>query len=202
MDWVRTQKFDYPAQQIVLVDYVKTVEDCGERVKRLTKDMEELVEGTVLAPLVKVLQAFRGISVISAVTIAAEVGGDLKRFATPQKFMSYVGLVSSEDTSGQRRWQGSITRCGNNHLRRILVESAWHYRCVPCVSKELRRRQQGVAEGVRKIAWKAQNRLNKRMYHLLNAGKNRQKTVTAMARELAGFIWSVGQETTLLEDVT
>ena len=202
MDWARTQKFDFPAQQIVLIDYVKTVEDCGERVAKLTKAMEELVEGTVLAPLVKALQAFRGISTISAVTIAAEVGGDLKRFATPQRFMSYTGLVSSEDTSGQRRWQGSITRCGNNHLRRILVESAWHYRCVPCVSRELRRRQQGVAEGVRKIAWKAQNRLHKRMFFLYNAGKGKQKTVVALARELAGFIWSIGQEETLLEGVT
>ena len=199
MDWVRTQKFDFPAQQYVLTDYVKTVEDLGERVARLTKAMAEFVEGTVLAPLAKALQAFRGISEVSAVTIAAEVGGDLKRFATPRQFMSYVGLVPSEDTSGQRRWQGAITRCGNTHLRRILVESAWHYRHWPCLSKELRRRNQGVAEGVRKIAYKAQTRLHKRMFHLLKAGKSKQKTVTAMARELAGFIWSIGQEKTLLE---
>jgi len=202
MDWVRTQKFAYPAQQIVLNDYVKTVEDLGERVERLTKAMEELVESTVLAPLVKALQAFRGISLVSAVTIAAEVGGDLTRFATPQRFMSYVGLVPSEDSTGRRRWQGSITRCGNSQLRRILVESAWHYRHWPSLSTELRRRNQGVAEGVRKIAWKAQNRLHKRMLHLLKAGKNSQKTVTALARELAGFIWAVGQEKTLLEGVT
>ena len=202
MDWVRVQKFAYPAQQIVLDDYVKTVEDLGERVARLTKHMEELVEGSVLAPLVKALQACRGISMVSAVTIAAEVGGDLKRFATPQRFMSFVGLVPSEDSTGQRRWQGSITRCGNNHLRRILVEAAWHYRHRATLSQELRRRNQGVAEGVRKIAWKAQTRLHKRMFHLLKAGKDSRTAVVALARELAGFIWAIGQEATLLEGVT
>ena len=199
MDWVRKQKFSHVAQQHVLNDYVKTVEDLGERVERLTKSMEELVKDTVLAPLVKALQAFRGISLVSAVTIAAEAG-ELKRFQTPQQFMSYVGLVPSEDSTGQRRRQGAITRCGNGHLRRILVEAAWHYRYLPAMSKELRRRNQGVAEGVQRIAWKAQKRLNERMYHLIKAGKSTQKTVIAMARELAGFIWAVGQENTLLQE--
>ena len=111
MDWVRKQKFAYPAQQHVLEDYVKTVEDLGERVERLSKAMEKLVETTALAPLVKALQAFRGISMVSAVTIAAE-SDDLKRFQTPQQFMSYVGLVPSEDSTGKRRRQGAITRCG------------------------------------------------------------------------------------------
>jgi transposase len=190
-DWIRTQQFAHPAQQRVLEDYLKTVEDLAERVARLTAAMAELVQQTVLAPLVKALQAFRGVSVVSAVTIAAEVGGDLRRFATAGQFMSYVGLVPSEDSTGKRRRQGAITRCGNGHLRRILVEAA--------MSKELRRRNQGVAEGVRRIAWEAQKRLNKRMYHLLYAGKNVNKAVIAMARELAGFIWAVGQEKTLLE---
>ena len=201
MDWVRKQKFAYPAQQHVLEDYVKTVEDLGERVERLSKAMEKLVETTALAPLVKALQAFRGISMVSAVTIAAE-SDDLKRFQTPQQFMSYVGLVPSEDSTGKRRRQGAITRCGNNHLRRIIVEAAWHYRHFPRMSKELRRRNRGVAEGVRQIAWKAQKRLNERMFHLIKAGKSSQKAVIAMARELAGFIWAVSQEETLLEKAT
>jgi transposase len=197
-DWIRSQKFDYPAQQRVLADYLKAVEDLAERVAALTAALEELVEQTVLAPLVKALQAFRGIGMVSAATIAAEVGGDLRRFATAGQFMSYVGLTPSEDSTGKRRRQGAITRCGNAHLRRILVEAAWHYRHLPGMSKDLRRRQQGVAEGVRRIAWEAQKRLNKRLYHLLHAGKSSQKTVVAMARELAGFIWSVGQEEILL----
>ena len=161
--------------------------------------MLQTLQETVLAPLVKALQAFRGVSVVSAVTIAAEVGGDLRRFATAGQFMSYVGLVPSEESTGKRRRQGSITRCGNGHLRRILVEAAWHYRHMPGMSKELRRRNQGVAEGVRHIAWEAQKRLNKRLYHLIHAGKSSNKAVIALARELAGFIWAVGQEETLLE---
>jgi transposase len=199
LDWIRVQKFAYAAQQRVLEDYLRTVEDLAERVSRLTEALEGLVQETVLAPLVQALQAFRGISLVSAATIAAESGGDLKRFATASQFMAYVGLVPSEESTGKRRRQGAITRCGNRHLRRILVEAAWHYRHVPGMSRELRRRNRGVALGVRRIAWEAQKRLNKRMYHLLQSGKSKNKTVVAMARELAGFIWSVGQETTLLE---
>ena len=197
-DWIRAQRFSYPAQQRVLDDYLKTVEDLAERVERLTAHMAELVQETTLAPLVKALQAFRGISVVSAVTIAAETG-DLRRFATAGQFMSYVGLVPSEDSTGKRRRQGAITRCGNGHLRKILVEAAWHYRHLPSMSKELRRRNQGIAVGVQRIAWETQKRLNKRLYHLIHAGKSVQKAITALARELAGFVWAVGQQETLLE---
>jgi transposase len=198
LEWIRRQRFDYPAQQRVLDDYLKAAEDLAERVARLTEQMEELVEQTVLAPLVKALQAFRGVSIVSAVTIAAEVG-DLRRFATARQFMAYLGLIPSEDSTGLRRRQGPITRCGNRHLRRILVEAAWHYRHRPTLSKELRRRSQPVAIGVRRIAWEAQKRLNKRLYHLIHKGKSSQKAITAVARELAGFIWAVGQEEVLLE---
>ena len=200
LDWSRAQKFAYPAQQRVLEDYLKTVEDLAERVERLTAQMAELVEETALAPLVKALQAFRGVSVVSAVTIAAEVG-DLRRFATASQFMAYVGLIPSENSTGPRRRQGPITRCGNAHLRRIIVEAAWHYRHLPLMSKELRRRNKGLAPGVQRIAWEAQKRLNKRLYHLIHAGKSVQKAITALARELAGFIWAVGQEEKLLENV-
>jgi len=197
-DWIRSQKFAYPAQQRVLEDSLKTVEDLAERVERLTAQVEELVQETALAPLVKALQAFRGVSVASAVTIAAEAG-DLRRFATASQLMSYVGLVPSEDSSGKRRRQGTITRCGNGHLRRILVEAAWHDRHVPRMSKELRRRNQGLAPGVQRLAWEAQKRLHHRLDHLLHAGKSVQKTITALARELAGFLWAVGQEEQWLE---
>lgn len=197
LDWIRTQKFEHAAQQRVLKDYLKAVEDAGERVDRLTDDIAELVATSALAPLITALQAFRGIALVSAVTIAAEVG-DLRRFATPSQFMSYVGLVSSEDTTGKRRRQGAITRAGNSHLRRILVEAAWHYRHVPALSKELRRRNQAAAEGVQRIAWKAQKRLHRRLYHLIHCGKNSKTAVIAVARELAGFVWAVGQEGELL----
>jgi transposase len=108
--------------------------------------------------------------VVSAATIAAEAD-DLRRFATPGQFMSYVGLVPSEDSTGKRRRQGAISRCGNRHLQKTLVKAAWHCRHVPVMSKELRRRNQGIADGVRRIAWEAQKRLNKRMYHLIHKGK-------------------------------
>lgn len=196
--WIRAQKFAYPPQQAVLEDYLKAVEDHAERVERLTAQVEELVQETTLAPLVKALQAFRGISVVSAVTIAAEAG-DLRRFATANQFMSYVGLVPSEASTGQRRRQGRITRCGNGHLRKIIVEAAWHYRHVPTLSKELRRRNKGVTPEVQRLAWKAQKRLHHRLYHLVHAGKSIQKAITALARELAGFLWAVGQEDKLLE---
>lgn len=179
-DWIRSQKFVYPAQQRVLVDYLKAVEDLTERVTGLTANLAELVRDTVLAPLVHAIQAFRGMSLVSAVTIAAEVGGDLGRFATAGQFMSYVGLTPSEDSTGKRRRQGAITRCGNGHMRRILVEAAWHYRHPPAMSRELRRRNEGVAEGVRRIAWEAQKRLNQRLYHLIHAGKSSQKAVAAL----------------------
>ena len=197
LEWIRRQQFDQPAQQRVLADYLKAVEDAGERVEHLTRHIEELVQTTALAPLVKALQAFRGIALVSAVTIAAEVG-DLRRFATAGQFMSYVGLVPSEDSTGERRRRGRITRAGNSHLRRILVEAAWHYRHQPAMSQAVRRRNQGVADGVRRIAWEAQKRLHGRLYHLIYCGKSSQKAVTAVARELAGFVWAVGQETELL----
>lgn len=198
-DWIRTQRFEYPAQQRVRTDYLKAVEDLAERVAALTAALGELVQDTVLAPLVKALQAFRGVSLVTAVTVAAEVG-DLRRFATAGQFMAYVGLVPSEDSSGQRRRQGRITRCGNGHVRRILVEAAWHYRHLPSLSRELRRRQEGVAAGVKRLAWKAQLRLHKRLQHLVQAGKSVQKAVVAIARELAGFLWAVGQEESLVGD--
>lgn len=197
LDWIRAQRFAHEAQNRVLRDYLKAVEDQTERVDRLTKDLEELVEQTALAPLVRALQAFRGIRLVTAVIIAAELG-DLRRFATARQLMAYLGLVPSEESTGTRRRQGRITRAGNSHVRWILVEAAWHYCRPPLMSKALRRRNQGVAEGVRAIAWKAQKRLNNRYYQLARKGKNPQKAVVAVARELAGFLWAVGQQTQLL----
>lgn len=197
MAWIRSQKFDHAAQQRVHKDYLKTVEDTAERVDGLTDDIAELVTSSALAPLITALQAFRGIALVSAVTIAAEVG-DLRRFATAAQFMSYTGLVPSEDSSGQRRRQGAITRAGNSHLRRILVEAAWHYRHLPTKSKALRRRSKPVAENVQRIAWEAQRRLHRRMLHLIYKGKNKKQAAIAVARELAGFIWAVGQEQELI----
>jgi transposase len=193
LNWIRGQKFEHQAQQRVLTDYLKAVEDAAQREKQLTKDLAELVQESTLYPLIRALQAFRGIQLITAVTIAAELV-DLQRFGSPRQLMAFLGLTPSEHSSGETKHRGRITRAGNGHVRRILVEAAWNYQYQPNMSKAIRKRNQGVAPGVQRLAWKAQKRLHQRLYHLSRKGKNAQKAITAVARELAGFIWAVGQE--------
>jgi transposase len=194
--WVRSQKFSHEAQKRVLCDYIKAMEDASERVKQLDKDIDALVWTTAVAPLVRALMALRGVSLITATTIAAEIG-DMKRFSTASKFMAYLGLVPSEHSSGKTQRRGGITRTGNSRVRRLMVESAWHYRHLPNMSRELRRRNEPVAKGVQQIAWRAQNRLNRRLLHL-TCRKDHRTAVTAVARELAGFVWAIAQEEQLL----
>ena len=197
LEWVRTQKFSHRADDLVLVDYLKSVEDAVTRVETLTQNIAELLETWSLKPIVKALQAFRGIQMVTAVTIIAELG-DLKRFQTAPELMAYLGLVPSEHSSGESRRRGRITRTGNTHVRRVLVESSWSYRYRPSMSYEIKKRNEGVAHGVQKIAWKAQQRLHNRYLKMMIRGKTRQKIIVAIARELAGFIWAVGREETLL----
>jgi transposase len=197
LDWARGQEFAHEAQRRVLTDYLTAVEDLGLRLEMLTKAIAELVESSSLRPLVKALQAFRGISLVSAVTIAAELG-DLRRFATAPQLMGYLGLVPSEHSSGETRRRGRITRAGNGHVRRILIEAAWAYRFRAAKSRAIRERSRGVAPGVERIAWCAQQRLCNRYRRLIARGKNSKKAIAAVARELAGFIWAVGKEEQLL----
>ena len=137
------------------------------------------------------MQALRGIAQISAVTIAAELG-NISRFEGARQLMGYSGAVPSENSSGKRKQQGSIAKAGNAHLRRIVVEAAWSYRLRPGVGPALRKRQQGVPEEIKEIAWKAQHRLHKRYMRLSAAGKDQKKIVTAVGRELLGFVWAIG----------
>jgi transposase len=195
--WLRQQKFDDPCKQCVRDDYVKAVDDATERVKRLSQEIERFVEQTALAPLVQALKSFRGISTLSAVVIAAEIG-DLRRFQTARQFMSFVGLVVSEHSSGKTIQRGPLTRTGNKQVRRILIESAQHYRHRPTLSVALRQRQAGVSSEVTAISWTAQQRLCKRLTYLLEQNKPRNKAIAAVARELAGFVWAVGQVKQLL----
>jgi transposase len=141
--------------------------------------------------VVRGLQALRGIAEISAVTIVAELG-QISRFDTARQLMGYSGAVPSEDSSGKRKQRGSITKTGNAHLRRIVVEAAWSYRHRPAIGPRLRKRQEGVPEPIKEIAWKAQVRLSKRYARLAAAGKDQRKIVTAVGRELLGFIWAIG----------
>jgi transposase len=188
--WLAQVRLEEPSGQIVLEDYVSVVRAADDRVRRL--------EGALLTavpdrhrPLVAALQAFRGIAYLTAVTIVAEVG-DLRRFATAPQFMAYVGVVPSEYSSGASRRRGRITKTGNAMLRHVLGEAAHQYRYQPRVSTTIRQRQQGVPQAIVELSWLAQNRLHHRYRHL-SARLGRPKTLTAVSRELAGFVWAVGQ---------
>jgi transposase len=191
--WLGDQSFAHPAQQIVFQEYVGAVEQCQARVERLTEQIRILVPTWRLAPVVEAFQAMRGVSLIVAVTMAAEVG-DLGRFDTPRQLMAYLGLVPSEHSSGGSVRRGSITKTGNGHARRVLVEGAWSHRFPARVSRALGDRQEGLPESVRAIAWKAQVRLCGRYRHLESMGKPKQVVVTAIAREMAAFLWAIARE--------
>src|SRR6185436_6716666 len=141
--------------------------------------------------VIAALQALRGIAKVSAVTIVAEVG-ELSRFSRPRQLMGYSGAVSSEHSSGGKIRRGAITKAGNSHLRRIVGEAAWSYRHRPAVGWPLRKRQEALSEEVKEIAWKAQHRLHRRYHRLAARGKVKQQVITAVARELLGFIWAIG----------
>jgi transposase len=193
MAWVRQLRFKQVAQEWTRLDYLHEVEHMAERVKRLEQAITEAVKlaSPALQEVICGLQALRGVAQISAVTIAAELG-NISRFNTPRQLMGYSGAVPSEDSSGQRTRRGSITKTGNAHLRRIAIEAAWSYRLRPGVGPALRKRQEGVAEEIKEIAWKAQHRLHKRYMKLAAAGKDQRKIITAVGRELLGFIWAIG----------
>jgi transposase len=193
LDWAKTQQFDHEAHNRVLVDYVHAVEEASARVARFDKDIAELVETWSLKPLVAALQALRGIQLLSAVAIAAELGS-VTRFDHPRKLMSFVGLVPSERSSGETVRRGGITRTGNKHLRRLLVEAAWSYRFRPLVGQRLRARSAGLSDAVRSIGWNAQRRLHDRYRRLSGRGKPKNQVVTAVARELCGFIWDIARQ--------
>lgn len=199
--WIGQQAFAQPAQQRVLADHLQAVLDATARVQRLENALAELApQLTQLWPIICALQAFRGIALISAVTIISELG-DLKRFGSARQLMAYLGLVPSEHSTGLTKQRGSITKSGNSHVRRILVEAAHHAPRVTPTSKALRKRREGLAPGVVRIANQAQQRLQSRFYALVQKGKAKSKVVVAIARELAGFIWALGQESSLLAAV-
>jgi transposase len=193
MAWVRQVHFTQVAREATMLDYLHEVDHMAARVKRLEQAITEAIKLATPAvqEVVKGLQALRGIAEISAVTIMAELGS-ITRFDTPRQLMGYSGAVPSENSSGKRTQRGSITKTGNAHLRRIVVEAAWSYRLRPAIGPRLRKRQEGVSEPIKEIAWKAQVRLTKRYARLAAAGKDQRKIVTAVGRELLGFIWAIG----------
>jgi len=187
--WLRAQAWPLPALDQTHRAYLRAVDEVLARLRDIETDLRALLTLEPLQHRVQRLRCFRGIDDLTALTIAAELG-DPRRFATAPSTMAFVGLVPSEHSSGTKRAQGGITKTGNAHLRRVLVESAWHYRHHPFVSATLRARQRGAPAPVIARAWTAQQRLHRRYHRLAARGKPKQHIVTAVARELTGFVWA------------
>jgi transposase len=191
--WLQEQVFDHPAHQIALQEMVEAVRISSERVERLEAVIEEFVPTWSLAPIVYALQALRGIDLVVAVTFVSEIG-DIRRFDNPRQLMGYLGLVPSERSTGDTVRRGGITKTGNRRVHHMLVESAWTYRHPPRIGKRKLYRLAAAPPKVREIAWKAQSRLTARYRALSGRGKRTTVVCTAIARELAGFMWSVARE--------
>lgn len=191
--WLSDIKTAHPSQQIVLQEYIDAIAECSLRVQRLTEQIRQRVSQWRMFPVVQSLQSLRGVSLIVSATIIAEIG-DLKRFENPGELMSYLGLVPSEHSSGEKTRRGPITKSGNGHARRVLVEAAWAYRLPARVSRVLLKRQEGLLKKVCEISWKAQVRLCSRYRRLWGKGKPKQVIVTAVARELCAFMWAIANE--------
>lgn len=190
--WFETVKFDQAAQQIVFQEYIDIIKASVQRVQRLDQHIEVTARASAVWPIIEALMALRGVSLLTAATIMAEVG-DLSRFASAPQLMAYLGLVPSESSSGPTRSRGGITKTGNSHVRRVLVEAAWTYRHPARKTRTLQRRAEKTSDTVQALAWKAQQRLCGRYWALDARGKLKVQTCTAVARELAGFIWAIGQ---------
>jgi transposase len=190
--WLGTLGFEHGAAQTAFTEYRLTVQAADERVARLTQALEAALVGWRFEPVVTALRALRGIDTVSAVGLVAEIG-DIQRFAHPRELMGYLGLVPSEASSGERTRKGSITKTGNAHARRLLTEAAWNYRFKPSVGDRAQRRQEGLPEPIRAVAWKAQLRLTARFARLHARGARINKVCVAVARELAGFLWAIAR---------
>jgi transposase len=190
--WLAGLRFEQPVHHIVLEDCIAAVEAATARRDRLEAHIEAALPDWPLAPVVRALQALRGMALVVAVTLIAELG-DITRFANPRQLMAYLGLVPSEQSSGGTRHQGRITKAGNGAARRMLTEAAWSYRFPARISRALLSRQQRLPKAIRDVAWKAQERLCRRYRKLSQAGKLPTVVTTAIARELSGFVWSVAQ---------
>lgn len=204
LSWVKHEvHFEQMAQEATLLDYLQEVEHAELRIARLNLAIEEAVKLTPpkMRAVIEALQALRGVAQVTAATIVAEAG-EVSRFTVARQLMGYGGIVASEHSSGESTWRGGITKTGNAHLRRVIVEAAWSYRHRPSVGESLRKRQALVSEEIREIAWKAQHRLHTRYRKLMARGKEKEKVVTAVARELLGFVWAIGVKAEAAQEKT
>lgn len=191
--WLAKVSLAYPAQQIAFQEYLHSITESSTRIVRLEQALRDTLPEWGLLPVVQALQAMRGVQLIAAMTLVAELQ-DFLRFESARQLMAYVGLVPSEHSSGPKRRQGAITKAGNSAARRMLVEIAWHYRFEPRVSPIIATRQDGLPKAVTDIAWKAQLRLTAKYKRLSARRVMKTKAVVAVARELAGFVWAIGRE--------
>lgn len=190
MRYLRELVLPHPAMKAILEEYLQAIDAAHDRVGRIELSMRALVEDWRLKPAVDALMALRGFQLIAAMITVSELG-DIHRFDHPRQLMTYLGLVSTEHSSGPKQHLGGISRCGNGHARWLLVECAQHYALPPKVSKELSRRQQDQPPSVRALSWKAQNRLHLRFMRLAARRLHRNKIKVAIARELCGFLWAL-----------
>jgi transposase len=193
--WLANQKFVHPEQRLAIEELLLAERQAGERIARIEQAIRTAVADWSLAPVVPALMAMRGIDLVAAVTILAEIG-DLSRFANPRQLMAYLGLVPSERSTGESVKRGSITKAGNGLARRVLVEAAWAYRHPPRVGYEKQALVAAAPRSAREIAWKAQVRLCARFRTLSRKGKKSTVVATAIARELAAFIWAIDRAVT------
>lgn len=191
--WIRALSFDDPNAHTVLAEYLVAVDQQLERVARLDARIEQEAQRPAVAPAVARLKALRGVRTLTAMTILSELI-DMNRFASPRELMAFIGLVPSEYSSGGKQRRGSLTRAGNAHLRRVLVEAAWHYRHPPHRTGEtIRKRREGQPAGVIETARKAEIRLHRKFTRMVMRGKRTTVAAVAVARELAGFVWAIGR---------
>jgi transposase len=195
--WLSEVVCPTPAQQIVFQEYVRAVQEHTDRLQRLEQELQEHVKAWRLYPVVEALQALRGVQFTVAVTLVAEMG-DLTRFDSPRELMKCLGLIPSEYSSGDQRRQGPITKAGNTHARRVLVEGAWAYRYPAKVSRHLQLRLEKQPRVIQDISWKAQVRLCKRYRRLVSRGKHANVVTVAIARELTGFLWAIAKEVPII----
>jgi transposase len=193
MNWLAELKPAHRAQQIVLQEYIDAANECTRRIQRITEQIQDLVVQWSRAPFVRAYQALRGVSLIVATTVVSEIG-DMNRFKNPKQLMAYLGLVPSEHSSGNRIRRGSITKTGNSHVRRVLIEAAWTYNLRARKTKLILKRQQGLDDRICEISWKAQLRLCNKYRRLFARGKSKPAITTAIARELSAFIWAIDKQ--------
>jgi transposase len=190
--WIRGLEFEHPAHYIVMEENLAAIRDSEARLERLEQQIANIVPDWTLAPVVEAIQAMRGISHIAAVTLVSEIG-DFQRFSHPRQLVSYVGLSPSEHSSGEKTIRGSITKAGTERGRRVLIEGAWTYRMPARVGNHIAKRHHTLSKEVLDIAWKAQVRLCQRYRSMTARGKNKNVTITAIAREMVCFIWAIAR---------